>query len=72
MILWKDLLNSPQTDSVSGVIRSAKIKRAERLLTMADAKANAAEFIRILSDAVTSGEISISLPSADLEVRLKW
>jgi hypothetical protein len=63
------ILNANPSNSI---LWTAKQKRAERLLTIADIKANAAEFIRIITKAAPTGEILIDIPSAAIEARIKW
>jgi hypothetical protein len=65
------LRDSPQGESVSGIIRSAKLNRAERMLAIADAKANAAEFVKILSKISHPGEIYIDIPGV-AKARIRW
>jgi hypothetical protein len=62
----------PLNGSIAGTIQSAKLKRAKRFLEVADAKANAAEFVRILTQATPMGEILIDIPGVDIKVRIKW
>ena len=68
----KVLKASPQSDSVSGIIWSAKIKRLEKILEVATIKADVACFLRQLITSAPTGEVSINTPAADLKVNLKW
>jgi hypothetical protein len=56
----------------TGMLGPAKLKRAERLLAIADARANAAECVRILKESTPTGEIIIDIPAAETKVRIKW
>ena len=64
-----ELLNvAPKTS----ILWTAKLKRAQRLLEMADAKANAAEFVRILMKDTPTGEIYMNVPYAEIKAHVRW
>lgn len=64
-----EILDSNPDD---GILWAAKRNRARKLLTQADIKANAAEFIRIITEVAPTGEIYIDIPDATIKARIKW
>lgn len=65
-------LQELKESNATGLIYNAKLNRAERMLKLAEAKANAADLVRILMNTSANGEMYIDIPSADIKVRIKW
>lgn len=56
----------------STLLRSARIRRAEKKLAVATIKADAASLVLQLRKATERGDIQIEIPEAQLDVELTW
>lgn len=60
------------TQEESTLLRSARIRRAEKKLAIATVKADVASLILQLMKDASKGTIAIEIPESELDVRLTW
>jgi len=62
----------PNDGEAECIVYLGKLKRAERLLTQASIRADAASMVQILKNSNVSGEIYLNLPDIQINIKLKW